>query len=210
MKVTIVSVGNRVLKKRRIFIGAVGLIFLTVIAFWVESKEIPQHIYIFYWPFVASILFWVRCIPFPLALIGIIIWTTENKGHLRKSKYYILFSSIMILLCGGLFFQYVQTLGASSIHHIGTAQFESNTYHIAAVHQYDERSEYFLGKCDNTGYWCKFHKIFIVNAINSKVEVGFDATSERLSLKFYGKEVYKYDGVQEFCIENSAGFCAVE
>ena len=93
------------------------------------------------------------------------------------------------------------------MRNIGTVEFQEKIYHVAEVSQYDDRSEYFLGQCDKTSYWCEFHQIFLLNALTSDGEVEFSANLDYIALKFYGEEVYKYDGFQEICVENDVGFC---
>ncbi len=185
------------------YIAAIALVFLSLVALLFSSIAIPHNISILYWPLGVKYVFWLRCLPLPLALVSIVICALRNSSNsnLRLSDYSgaLIVGILLIFACACT--QYFAIWTTSSIDHIGSVQFKGSVYHLAKVYQYDEGSNYFLGKCNSTRYLCKFHKVFDISFMNSG-NVELSENGQYLRVELDGDEVYTFDGSHENCIDS--------
>jgi hypothetical protein len=81
---------------------------------------------------------------------------------------------------------------------------------LVSYGKYDDPTEYYLGKCDQSGYWCVFHGIyefFIIDPGSPQLVVSDDGNL--IVVKMGDDIVYTYDGKKGHCIEDAAlGWCS--
>ncbi len=86
---------------------------------------------------------------------------------------------------------------------------KGSLYHLAKITKYDDESLYYLGRCDQTGYWCSFHKIYRIDLFQIDIpDMRLSDDAQHLIVKVNGDTVYTFDGVREYCVDGEDGKCA--
>lgn len=119
----------------------------------------------------------------------------------------------VIILVG--FFAIVDFVGFvyGSLNHIGTTEFQGDTYHFVDYYVFDDRSKIYLGKCENTKYRCQFDHIYSVYTVytaSTTHDFELNNNGDALRILVDGELVFTYDGEQETCINQfprKSGFC---
>jgi hypothetical protein len=187
----------------------VGLLLLDLILLFLPGIRLVPGMRVFYWQRYNTYLHqfqYVILILVPiLALIGTVSMFRRSVGPWFIAS---LGTAIAIsLFC--LFVHYLGLFFSSSVTPVGTVFFRGNTYHLARYDESDSASEYFLGKCDRSGYQCVFQEIynfFVTDPGAPQIAVNDDET---LVLVKMGEDiVYTYDGQKGQCTDNmTSGWC---
>lgn len=187
---------------------AIALLLLNFAFLCLLNWEFRKDTIIFYWQQFTSYLEWFYFLTCLLPPIFIVIATIGGIKQLRSLRFWIplVISFYFVGIC--LFINYTSLFFFTSVDHIGTAKLHSDVYQLAKTVRYDDESAYYLGKCDQTGYWCNFHEIYRMYLFTtSKAEIQLDENTQRLVVKVNHEIVYTYDGESEYCTDSLEGYC---
>jgi hypothetical protein len=177
-------------------VSAIGnLLFL-----WITSLRLAENVTMFYWQRFEIYYFCLRCLTFVATLIA--IWFIAGI----KSGVWAFVTATIVTIGYFLIFgfiNYTSLFITNIITNVGTVELKSNIYQLATVDQADEYTQYYLGRCDRTGYICKFRDIYSTSSLQvlAPPEISLSDDSQMLIIKINKEVVYTYDGNQERCID---------
>jgi hypothetical protein len=187
----------------------VGLLSLNVILLFVPGARLGDGVHVFYWQrynnYLYQLQIWILVLVPILAIIGcvFVFRQTERLWYIASLGVVIAFSIFCLIA------NYLSFFISSYVSPIGTVVFDGHVYHLARYDKWDDPSEYYLGKCDRSGYSCVFHEIydfFVADPGSPQITVN---NHENLILVKMGDDiVYTYDGQKGECTENiTLGWC---
>jgi len=195
------SLQQSIHKDRRWLPSAIlfGLLLLNALLLFIPGQPLTQGKSIFFWQRYNGYLYQLQCLILALVpLAAILIGSFFFKRVYNLSLIAVAF---MVVPC--LFVNYLSLFFSSYVSPIGTVVFNGHVYHLVRYDKWDDPSEYSLGKCDRTGYWCVFHEIygfFEIDPGSPQITISDD---ENLILVKMGDDiVYTYDGQKGECTEN--------
>ena len=179
---------------------------LNAILLFIPDDPLIQNVPVFFWQRYNNYLYQIRCLTLIVAPIAAIIierisvpasrkLETDRRGGLTTVAW------LVFILC--LLANYSGWFILGSVTSIGTVSFNGHVYHLARYARYDDPSLYYLGKCDQNGYWCVFHQLystFLMEPGAPQITLGNDL--ELIVVKMGSETVYTYNGQEGHCMED--------
>jgi hypothetical protein len=186
-----------------------GLLGLNGILLFIPGGPPAEDVHVFCWQRYNGYLYQLQClvlilVPIAAVIGGIFLFRQANNAlHLSSLAAGIL----LFFVC--VFVNYSSLFISRYVYLVGTVSHDRYVYHLIRYEKYDDPSEYYLGKCDRTGFWCVFHEIydfFITNPGSPQITV--DETEDLIMVKMGDDIVYTFDGQKGECTEAiTLGWC---
>lgn len=180
---------------------------LNILFLWLLSLELTEDVSIFYWQQFNGLLGWGCLLTFmltPIALLlaGALIMT-------KKEAWVMGMALLLYFIVFGCNLNFAAVFAFNIINPIDRVEFQGSVYQFAEITQYDEDTVYMIGKCDASGWKCKFRSIYLVGLFTTgaKPSMQLSEDSKRIVLKITGETVYQFDGEKEECRDSDYGYC---
>ena len=182
-----------------------GLLLINAILLFIPGHPLDQGKKIFFWQRYNEYLYQLQCLI--LALVPIAAILVGSFFFKRVHNLSLVAIVFMVVPC--LFVNYLSLFVSSYVYPIGTVNFDGHIYHLVLYAKFDDPSEYHLGKCDWSGYWCVFHEIYSFFGIDpGSPQITINDDGNLIIVKMGDDIVYTYDGQAGECTENiTLGIC---
>ena len=175
---------------------------------WVTSLRLTENVTVFYWQRFEIYFFYLRLLTFIITPIA--IWFVAGI----KSGVWAFVTATIVTIGYFLIFGFINYTSLFMVNIItnnGTVELKGNIYHLVDIWQYDEETVFELGKCDITGFVCKFHEIYNTGLYNDPVsEISLNKNAQSIIIKINNEIVYTNDGHQERCTDNTSYGCLID
>ncbi len=190
---------------RACFGAAIGLLLLNMALLWLAGQDLFPGVTILYWPRLGDFLLGLRiltCLSMPFLAFLI----ANAAGRQRISP---VWTVVVPLLGICAFANYAAFFVVGWPEHIGTVHLNGKAYHLAKISRFDENNFYYLGQCDQSGYWCTFHEIYWTSLFRTDIPaISLSQDAKFLVVEMEGHIVYTYDGKEEWCADTDGVHCA--
>jgi len=193
-----------------LFFLTVALFLINFVSLWLRTRDLSLGTEIFYWQKFNSYFsgaWYLSCLLLPITL-G--IWAKTGIRKFRSAMIWFLLSVASLFACA--FVDYSALFALKFVDHLGTIKFSNNVYQFASIVNYDRGTTYYLGKCDESGYKCVFHKVYQKNDEGYYTPTSVDIRQNSIQLMRNSEIVYEFDGEVEKCfsVERYYGQCLLE
>jgi hypothetical protein len=187
----------------------IGLLLLNAIFLFIPGSQLAEGARVFYWQRYNNYLYQLRCLIFIMApiAIGVAFWFWQRQVRTVSLKTDLVAPVILFIFC--LFINYSSLFILSYVTPVGTVKLNEHVYHLARYDEYDSPTVYYLGECDQSGYWCFFNAIYEFFMYDPGTpQITVSDSGELLLIKMGSDTVYTYDGKEDNCIDEiTDGWC---
>ena len=192
------------------FPGAIilGLVLLNIVLLFIPGDRLTEDRPVFFWQRYNNYLFQIRCLTLilvPIAVVVIERISVPASGKRETDRRGALTAFALFVFMLSLFINYSSWFILGSVSSIGTVSFNGHVYHLATYAKYDDPTIYYLGECDQSGYWCVFQRMYwTFNIYAGQPKITASDDGQLIMVRMGSDTVYTFNGEEGFCSEGAS------